>query len=248
MERFTSFDGTGIAYITTGPTDGPDVLLLHGFAADHNLNWVAPGVVDALASAVHHVIALDARGHGQSDKPRDPEAYRADAMPRDAQALLDHLGVETVDVVGYSMGSVVSSRLVPIEPRTRRLVLGGVGAGLATGSLPRANVANGLLADDPSTIDDPTARAFRKFADSTGADRHALHAIQKAGVVRQGTPIGDIGVPTMVLVGRDDTLVGPPEPLAAAIPGAVVRVVDGDHLSAVMDPAFSNAIVDFLAA
>ena len=71
-------------------------------------------------------------------------------------------------------------------------------------------------------------------------------AIQKAGIVRQGTPIGDIRVPTLVLVGRDDTLVGPPEPLAAAIPGSRVQVVEGDHLSAVVDPAFSKAIVDFL--
>jgi pimeloyl-ACP methyl ester carboxylesterase len=247
MERFASFDGTDIAYITAGPSDGPDVLLLHGFAADHRLNWVAPGVVDALAAAGRHVIALDARGHGQSDKPRDPAAYENDAMSRDAQALLDHLEVETVDVVGYSMGSVVSSRLVLVEPRTRRLVLGGVGSGLVTGRLPRADVADALLAEDPSTISDPTGRAFRMFADSTGADRHALAAIQKAGVVRQGTPIGDIRVPTLVLVGRNDTLVGPPEPLAAAIPGAKVQVVEGDHLSAVSDPAFPKAIVEFLA-
>jgi pimeloyl-ACP methyl ester carboxylesterase len=247
MERFASFDGTGIAYITAGPSNGPDVLLLHGFAADHRLNWVSPGVVDALASAGHHVIALDARGHGQSDKPRDPAAYQPDAMPRDAQALLDHLGVETVDVVGYSMGSMVSSRLVPMEPRTRRLVLGGVGQGLATGRMPRAGVADGLIADDASTITDPTARAFRRFADSTGADRHALWAIQKGRGGGQAAPIGDIRVPTLVLVGRDDVLVGPPEPLAAAIPGAVVQVVEGDHLSAVADPAFPKAIVDFLA-
>src|SRR4051812_40480350 len=144
MERFTSFDGTGIAYITAGPAEGPDVLLLHGFAADHRLNWVAPKVVDALVAAGHHVIALDARGHGQSDKPRDPAAYESDAMPRDAQALLDHLGVETVDVVGYSMGSVVSSRLVPMEPRARRLVLGGGGGGLANGKPPRGAAARGL--------------------------------------------------------------------------------------------------------
>ena len=168
-------------------------------------------------------------------------------MPHDARALLDHLEVETVDVVGYSMGSVVSSRLVPVEPRTRRLVLGGVGSGLVTGRLPRDDIADALLADDPSTIDDPSGRAFRRFADSTGADRHALAAIQKAGVVRDGTPIGDIRVPTLVLVGRNDTLVGAPEPLADAIPGARVQVVEGDHLSAVADPAFPKAIVDFLA-
>ena len=40
MERFTSFDGVGIAYTITG--DGPDALLLHGFAADQRVNWVAP--------------------------------------------------------------------------------------------------------------------------------------------------------------------------------------------------------------
>ncbi|HEY2813702.1 MAG TPA: alpha/beta hydrolase [Acidimicrobiales bacterium] len=247
MERFASFDGTGIAYLTAGPADGRAVLLLHGFAADHRLNWVMPGVVDALVSAGHRVIASDARGHGQSDKPRDPSAYEGDAMARDARGLLDHLDLDEVDVVGYSMGSMVSSRVVPDEPRTRRLVLGGVGGGLVTGTLPRANVADGLLADDPTTITDPTARAFRAFADSTGADRHALAAIQQAGVVRTGTRLGEISVPTLVLVGDKDTLVGPPEPLAAAIPNASIRVVKGDHLSAVSDPDFPQAIVDFLA-
>ena len=189
------------------------------FRRDHDLNWVRPGVVGALAAAGHRVIALDARGHGASDKPHDPAAYMGDAMPRDAQGLLDHLGVEQVDVVGYSMGSVVASRLVPIEPRTRRLVLGGVGGGLVTGQLPSADIADALLTDDPTTITSSRGQALRAFAESTGADLHALWAIQKARVVRDGTPLGDIHVPTLVLVGRDDRLVGPPEPLAAAIEG-----------------------------
>src|SRR6478672_13252418 len=106
MERFASFDGTGIAYTIVG--SGPDALLLHGFAADHHVNWVAPGIVDALVAAGRRVIAYDARGHGQSDKPHDPAAYENDAMVRDARSLLDHLGVESVDVVGYSMGALVS--------------------------------------------------------------------------------------------------------------------------------------------
>src|SRR4249919_170021 len=115
MQRFTSFDGTGIAYISVG--EGPDALLLHGFAADHRVNWVAPGVVDALVAAGRRVIALDARGHGRSDKPHDASAYEDDAMARDARALLDHLRVEEVDVIGYSMGALVATRLVPGEAR-----------------------------------------------------------------------------------------------------------------------------------
>src|ERR1700722_17086264 len=105
VDRFESFDGVGIAYVTAG--SGPDVLLLHGFAADYPANWVAPGVVDALVGAGRRVIGFDARGHGQSDKPHDPAAYDNDAMTRDARGLLDHLGVERVDVVGYSMGALV---------------------------------------------------------------------------------------------------------------------------------------------
>src|SRR5256885_16745304 len=131
-ETVRSFDGARIAYAVQGT--GRAVLRLHGFAADHMLNWARPGVIDALTAAGRRVIATDAGGHGASDKPHDPDRYAGDAMARDAQAVLDHLGVEQVDVVGYSMGAMVAARLVPDEPRTRALVLGGVGA---TRSPPR---------------------------------------------------------------------------------------------------------------
>jgi pimeloyl-ACP methyl ester carboxylesterase len=245
METFTSFDGTRLAFLTVG--DGPVVLLSHGFAADHRINWVVPGVVDALVASGRRVVAPDARGHGKSDKPHEPEAYGGDAMGRDIQALLDHLGIEAVDVVGYSMGSLVSARLVPHEPRARSLILGGVGGRLAGEQRP-ANalaIADALEADDPSTIESPAARAFRTFADSTGADRLALAAIQRAPLGERAA-LGDITVPTLVLTGDADTLVGPPAALAERIPGATFTVIRGDHLSAVSDPAFARSIVEFV--
>src|SRR6476646_5578094 len=91
MPRFKSFDGTEIAYTTAG--EGPDVLLLHGFAADHRVNWIVPGVVDALVAVGRRAILYDARGHGASGKPHDPTAYADDAMAKDAHALLDHLAI-----------------------------------------------------------------------------------------------------------------------------------------------------------
>ena len=124
-ETVRSFDGSRIAYVVKG--SGPAVLLLHGFGADHVLNWARPDVIDALtgAAARHR----DGRpGPWRLRQPHNPDTYGGDAMVRDAQAVLDHLGVEHVDVVGYSMGSMVAARLVPEEPRTRALVLGGVGA------------------------------------------------------------------------------------------------------------------------
>ena len=250
MQQFASFDGTGIAYMSAG--DGPDVLLLHGFAADHHVNWVTPGVVDALVAAGRRVTALDARGHGQSDKPHDPAAYENDAMARDARALLDHLNVERVDIVGYSMGALVSTRLVPDETRTRSCVLGGIG-GRVRGSRGfsgerRALIASALETEDVAGITDASARAFRSFADSTGADRLALAAIQRAATPVAKTRLDEINVPTMVIVGDRDDLAGPPQGLADRIPGAVARVVKGTHLGAIADPAFPAAIVEFVTS
>ena len=247
MDHLNSFDGTPIAYLDAG--DGPTVILSHGFAADHRLNWVLPGVVDALVASGRRVLAPDARGHGSSGKPHDPDAYGGDAMVRDIQSLLDALGVDAVDVVGYSMGSLVSARLVPLEPRARSLILGGVGGRLGRDRRPANSsaIADALEADDPRTISEPSARAFRAFADATGADRMALAAIQRAPL---GEPaaLDRIAVPTMVLTGDADTLVGPPDALAARIPGATAKILAGDHLSAVNDPAFARSIVDFIEA
>jgi pimeloyl-ACP methyl ester carboxylesterase len=247
MEHVRSFDGTRIAYAAQG--SGPAVLLLHGFAADHVLNWVRPGVIDALADAGRRVIATDARGHGASGKPHDPDRYAGDAMVRDAQAVLDHLGVEQVEVVGYSMGAMVAARLVPDEPRTRALVLGGVGATVApprTGGRAPEAIAAALLADDPASIENVAGKAFREFADATGADRRALAALTRSSALRFEVRFDAITVPTLVVVGADDTLVRSPGELADRLPSARLVTVAGDHLGAPYDPAFARAIVDFL--
>jgi pimeloyl-ACP methyl ester carboxylesterase len=248
MDRFTSFDGVGIAYTVTGA--GPDALLLHGFAADQRVNWVSSGVVDALVAAGRRVIALDARGHGESDKPHDPAAYENDAMKRDAQGLLDHLGIEQVDIIGYSMGALVSAGLVPDEPRTRSCVLGGIGrrANRSTPLTPerRTRIADALEAEDRATVSDASARAFRAFADRTRADRLALAAFQRARTPITRSRLDDFRVPTLVIVGDDDTLAGSAQLLADRIPGAVARTITGTHLGAVMDPEFARSIVDFV--
>jgi pimeloyl-ACP methyl ester carboxylesterase len=224
---------------------------VHGFAADHRVNWVAPGVVDALVGAGRRVIALDARGHGQSDKPHDPAAYENDAMARDARGLLDHLGVTEVDVIGYSMGALVSTRVVPDEPRTRSCVLGGIGGRVKGGRgfspEQRAQISEALETEDPKVIERPAWRAFRRFADSTGADRHALAAIQRAATPEARTRLDEIRVPTMVIVGDDDTLAGSPQDLADRIPGAIAKTITGTHLGAVADPEFARSIVGFVS-
>jgi len=230
--------------------EGDAVLLHHGFASDSRINWVRPGVARALVDAGARVVLIDARGHGSSDKPHDVESYRGGAMVRDAQALLDHLGIEEVALVGYSMGSFVAIRLALSDPRPRALVLGGAGSGQAriSNAGQSARIAEALEAVEKSDITDPAALAFRNFADATGADRLALAAIQRArSEPLDAKVLGEIRVPTLVINGERDTLIGQSDSFALAIPRAEFRQVPGDHISAVAKPEFREAVVEFLS-
>jgi pimeloyl-ACP methyl ester carboxylesterase len=173
-------------------------------------------------------------------------------MARDLSLLVDELGVDRVDLVGYSMGGIVALLAAASERRIRRLVVGGIGAGvvelggLDTRALPTRLVAEALRIGDPATIVDPMAAAFRAFAESTGADRWAL-AAQAEAVHAAPIPLERITVPTLVLAGDDDPLAARPEVLADAVAGAQLRLVPGDHLMAVVEPTFAPTIVAFLA-
>jgi len=249
---FKSSDGLRIAYDDEGADSSrPPVVLHHGFAASGFLNWVAPGVVRALVDSGRRVVNIDARGHGRSDKPHDPSFYGEATMAADVSTLIDTLGVDEIDLVGYSMGAIVALIVASREPRVRRLVVGGIGAGVVerggvdTRALDPKLLIAAMRADDPSTITDQAARQFRAFAESTGADRLAL-AAQVASVHRQPIALEQISVPTLVLAGRDDQLAVRPQVLASAIPRAQLLVIDGDHLGAVAQPAFAPAIVEFV--
>ncbi|MGZ8751712.1 MAG: alpha/beta fold hydrolase, partial [Acidimicrobiia bacterium] len=209
-----------------------------------------PGVVEALVATGRTVVATDARGHGASDRPHDPQAYAGDTMVRDAQAVLDHVGVAAVDVAGYSMGALVAARLAAIDPRVHSVVLAGAGGNLRRESTDSGDggLAAALLVDDPARITHPVGRAFRAFADRSGADRHALVAIERSTSLAFDVDFDAITVPTLVLIGDTDRRVGSPEELAGRIAGAQLRVVAGDHLNAVRDPAFASAMVEFLDA
>jgi pimeloyl-ACP methyl ester carboxylesterase len=253
MKSFGSWDGIQIAYQEWGPeTPSPAVVLHHGFIADANANWVVPGVVDALLAAGRHVIAPDARGHGQSEKPHDPGSYGEQRMARDLAALIDLTGASEIDLVGYSMGAVVSLIFASGDERVRRLVVGGVGSGIIEcGGVDRRAVSNesiiaALEADDPATLSEPGAAAFRMMADALGSDRRALIA-QATAVYRGHIPLERISARTLVLAGDGDPLAVRPQALAEAIPDATLEMVSGDHVGAIADPRFTRSIVDFLA-
>jgi len=253
MSSFTTWDGLTIAYQEWGDASapGPVVVLHHGFVADADTNWVATGVVAALEQAGRRVLAPDARGHGCSQAPHDPGAYGEDRMARDLAALADELALEELDLVGYSMGAVVSLLFAASDARVRRLVVGGVGSGVVEcggvdrRSLPNDSIIEALIAEDPETVRGSPGGWFRVLADAVGADRLAL-AAQARSVYRGGVDLSAIRAPTLLLAGRDDPLALRPRVLAGAIPLCTLRLVDGDHATALADPEFAASIVHFL--
>jgi pimeloyl-ACP methyl ester carboxylesterase len=247
MPRF-SHGNVEIVFLDEG--EGEPVVLIHGFASNKEVNWVAPGWVTTLTRAGRRVIALDNRGHGQSTKLYEPAAYHGAVMAQDVRALLDHLELPRADVVGYSMGARITAFLALAEPqRVRAAVLGGLGIRLVDGVGLPETIAQALEAPSRDDISDPAGLMFRSFAEQTKSDLRALAAcIRGSRETLSKDDVGRIAVPLLVAAGSKDQIAGSPQALAALIPGAQALVIPGrDHMLAVGDRVFKEGVLEFLA-
>ena len=109
---FTASDGVKIHYLEAG--QGTPVILIHGYTGSAEGNWFANGVAEALVGK-HRVVAIDCRGHGQSEKPHDPAKY-GPQMAKDVVELMDHLKIAKAHVHGYSMGDMITGQLLATHP------------------------------------------------------------------------------------------------------------------------------------
>jgi pimeloyl-ACP methyl ester carboxylesterase len=247
MKKFQS-GGIELAYLDQG--EGPPVLLVHGFASTATVNWVNPGWVEALVKAGHRVVAMDNRGHGESQKFYDPADYSLHAMKDDLIRLADHLGIERMGVMGYSMGARISSILAAGEPsRVSALVLGGMGITIVEGMEGQDEIAAALLADDASAVTGEKPRMFRRFAERTKSDLKALAACMKAP--REPVPaelLRRISIPTLIAYGSNDKIAHAADDLADIIPGSkVLEIMERDHMTVVGDKRLIAGVVDFFA-
>ncbi|BCH32446.1 alpha/beta hydrolase [Mesorhizobium sp. L-8-10] len=246
MQLFTH-DGFDLAYIDQGT--GDPVLLIHGFASSHIVNWVSPGWIKTLTEAGYRAIAFDNRGHGASSKSYDPDAYYPGRMASDAAALLGHLGLSRAHVMGYSMGARIAAFLALREPAmVATLVFGGLGIGMVDGVGDWDPIADALMAATPAEITHQRGRMFRAFADQTRSDRQALAAcIATSRELLSEADMARITQPTLVAVGTTDDIGGSPEDLAALMPNAVAFSIEGrDHMLSVGDRVFKKRVLEFL--
>ncbi|MCA3565691.1 MAG: alpha/beta hydrolase [Methylocystis sp.] len=248
------FDNNGapIAYIDMPPTTqdrGEPILLIHGFASTHAVNWLNTLWVKTLTHAGRRVIALDNRGHGESVKLYRAQDYVTDVMAGDAAALLNHLGIERADVMGYSMGARITAFLALGRPDlVRSAILGGLGIRLVEGVGLPAGIADALEASSLADVSDPMGRMFRAFADANKGDLAALAAcIRGTRQTLKPAGIAAIKAPVLVCVGTNDPIAGDPHALAALFPnGRAVDIPGRDHNLAVGDKVYKQAVLDFL--
>jgi pimeloyl-ACP methyl ester carboxylesterase len=252
MLKFSG-QGARLAFMDERPAGfdrGEPILLIHGFASNHAVNWFFPQWVKTLTEDGRRVIALDNRGHGRSQKFHAPADYAMPRMAADCRRLLDHLGIETADIMGYSMGARIAAFLARDHPeRTRSIILGGLGHHLVDGGGLPLGIADAMEAASLDDLSDPSQRLFRSFAEATKSDLKAMAAcIRGARALLTEAEAGRIDVPVLVAVGTRDDVAGDPHRLAALFPaGEALDIPGRDHNRAVGDPVYKKGVLRFLA-
>ncbi|MBI4729595.1 MAG: alpha/beta fold hydrolase [Acidobacteria bacterium] len=251
-----------IAYYVAG--SGDPLLLIMGFLGDSRM-WV---MQTPAFSQSHRVITFDNRGVGGSSSPPGP--FTMEEMAADALAVLDAAGAERAHVLGISMGGAIAQHLALKAPeRVRSLVLAAtwcsknpylerlseVGALIASTdgghtALARASMlwlfTPGFIIGRPEMVSmiENLALQFPPPPDAFAKQAPALleHDTRDR--------LSELRARTLVMVGRRDVMVPPElsEELAAAIPGAELRLLEAGHAFNVEEAeAFNRHVLDFLA-
>ncbi|MCC6418913.1 MAG: alpha/beta fold hydrolase [Gemmataceae bacterium] len=243
--------GVSIFYEVNG--DGPPVLLSHGYSATAQM-W--RGQVQALSGS-HRLVTWDMRGHGESDSPTDPTAYSEAATVGDMAAILTACGIERAVVAGLSLGGYMSLAFHLAHPeRTRALMLFDTGPGYRNPkgrdgwnetALARARAFEERGLDALGGSAEVRVSRHRSAAGLAHAARGMLAQVDSRVI----ESLEKIAVPTLVLVGENDTpFIGAAEYMAAKIPGARKVVIPGaGHAANIDQPAaFNAAVEEFLAS
>ncbi len=260
-----NINGINLYYEVAGA--GPSVVLCHGYTGSHQ-SWA--NQLPAL-SKKYRVVAMDHRGHGKSDAPSSVEACTIPVLADDVYSLLNHLGMTGCCLVGHSLGGFMSVQLVLDHPDViGSLVLVDASAGphFIPGMKELGEKLNEIARRDGmgaafeyNVQQSPLVqKRFERYpASREAAKRRMMEAsvdgyvfIREAMNRREDltSRLGEISVPTLVIVGEDDaSFREPSEVLADGIPYSRLKVVPRAFHNPHEDTpeAFNKLLLDFLA-
>jgi pimeloyl-ACP methyl ester carboxylesterase len=258
-----SFDSDGVTIHYQVQGEGAPVLLIHGFSANPQVNWVGPGVVPALVDDFQ-VITIENRGHGKSGKPYEIEAYGTE-MVEDLRRLLDHLEIDKAHIVGYSMGGFMTNLFRAKYPeRCITAVLGGAGWSREGdgGDTMRNAIAEGLEAgkglgplftaltpegeDPPSADEIEMINAVMMSSNDPKALAAVARGMGKLTVTEESLKSNE--VPTLALCGTKDPLIEGVYALDGVMANLdIIPIYGADHMNAMGMPQFITTLEAWLA-
>ncbi|MDX6372451.1 MAG: hypothetical protein QOD98_1439 [Nocardioidaceae bacterium] len=265
--RMVDLPGRGSTYVTDTPGPSPDspaIVLLHALGCTGLLTWYP--VIEPL-SRRFRVVTLDLRWHGRGIQS---EEFSLVDCADDVGALIEVLELDEVIVAGYSLGSIVAQRVwrqhggrlrglvlcattdrfqMTLGERAFFTTMGATMLGLRTVSRSRTAVhasraAAQALAIEPRDIEEWALAELRSTSPWAVAQ-----AIAALGRHHSRPWLGEINVPTAVVVNRNDHVIQPARQIAVAraIPGATIHDIDTGHAACVLEtetfvPAFVEAV------
>ncbi len=245
--RWTASDGVELAWHEVG--SGRPLVLLHGLFSDAQMNWIKFGHAERIAAGGVRVIMPDLRTHGVSGAPHDPALYPKHVLVRDLSELIAHLGLESFDLGGFSLGARTTIEAVIAGMRPGKVILAGTGLDVLTNWDRRSRFF---------------LEAIEKFDSASRGDRYWL-AIQFMKTMKVDTKAAALllttmddhedtaafeaafTMPTLVVCGAEDQDNGSGEELAGLLPDARFVEIPGTHMSSVTEPELGEAIAAFLS-
>lgn len=237
---YTAADGTKIYYEVRGK--GMPVVLIHGFTGTGE-GWKRSALYTDLLNNGYKVILVDLRGNGKSDKPHEAASYANDAEAKDVMGIVSKLGVQQYDVAGYSRGSIITARLLVLDKRVRKAVLGGMGADFTNPNWPRRILFYRALAGDTTGVAD---ELIKRINNEPALDRQALAMQQKEQPSTSAAALAKIKQPVLVLCGSEDEDNGSANELSKLIPKAVYKTVPGKHNGTSGTAAYAAEVIAFI--
>lgn len=239
-------DGIKIHYLVSGT--GTPVVLIHGYTGSAEGNWYSNGVAEAL-SRTNHVVAIDVRGHGKSDKPHDASMY-GKRIWQDVIELMDHLDIQKAHVHGYSMGGAITTQLLIHAPE--RFITAAYGG---SGVREVDEAWKSKVPADKEGTDPLEEEARTTLRGSPTRDDEALGLVRQSwrGAFGEDIDLKKINIPVLAINGEFDRPIAKSHRLKRELKDFKSVVLPGkSHLTAIMagyiPELYITSLVDFVTS